>query len=297
MADGASLVNLGDLSKPATVLIEKISDAIGGIFKPWQIRRIAQAEGEAERFKAVAQIEISKLQRRALQRFITEEAKKQCNMEAITAKALPGLQNSAEPQKMDDDWIANFFDKCRLISNDEMQILWAKVLAGEANSPGSYSKRTVNFLGSLDRTDALLFQSLCGFSWIIGSVTPLIFSVDAEIYNRQGINFNTLKHLDEIGLLSFENLTGYIRKRLPKKFGILYCGEPMIIDFPNEKDNNLDIGKVLLSKTGQELAPICGAKAIPGFYDYVFSHWKGRGLTVTSSHDISQPKQSNTGSA
>ena len=30
----SSLINLGDLSKPATVLVEKISDAIGGIFKP-----------------------------------------------------------------------------------------------------------------------------------------------------------------------------------------------------------------------------------------------------------------------
>jgi len=73
MTDSTALVNIGELSKPATVLIEKISDAIGGIFKPWQIHRVAQAEGEAERIKAVAQIEISKLQRRALQRFIAEE--------------------------------------------------------------------------------------------------------------------------------------------------------------------------------------------------------------------------------
>lgn len=31
------LVKLGDLTKPATFLIEKISDAVGGIFKPHQI--------------------------------------------------------------------------------------------------------------------------------------------------------------------------------------------------------------------------------------------------------------------
>ena len=45
MGSNNSIVNLGDLSKPATVLIEKISDAIGGIFKPYQIKRIAKAEG------------------------------------------------------------------------------------------------------------------------------------------------------------------------------------------------------------------------------------------------------------
>jgi hypothetical protein len=42
MSNGGSLINLGEISKPATVLIEKIADAIGGVFKPYQIRRVAQ---------------------------------------------------------------------------------------------------------------------------------------------------------------------------------------------------------------------------------------------------------------
>ncbi len=75
------------------------------------------------------------------------------------------------------------------ISDDEMQTLWAKVLAGEANSPGTYSKRTVNLLSDLDKKDALLFQSLCRFGWFIGNFTPLVFDPQAEIYNKAGINF------------------------------------------------------------------------------------------------------------
>ena len=57
-------------------------------------------------------------------------------------------------EAMSDDWIANFFDKCRNVSDREMQDLWARVLAGEANTPGSYSKRTVNFLTTLDSEEA-----------------------------------------------------------------------------------------------------------------------------------------------
>ena len=41
-----SLVNLGDLSKPADTLIKKVSKAVGGIFAPYQIKRIAKAEVE-----------------------------------------------------------------------------------------------------------------------------------------------------------------------------------------------------------------------------------------------------------
>jgi len=138
MSQGGGIINLGDLTKPATVLVEKISEAVGGIFRPWQMRRVAQAEAHAEKVKAVSQIEITELQRRAMYRFFTEEAKKQQNIESITEKALPELNDAASPEKVEDDWIVNFFDKCRLISDEEMQAIWARVLAGEENSKGRY---------------------------------------------------------------------------------------------------------------------------------------------------------------
>ena len=144
MPDPYALINLGELAKPATVLIEKISEAIGGIFRPWQIRRVAQAEAEAEKIGAVAQIEISEIQERALRRFFVEEANKQANMESITRKALEDVKEDARPKEVENDWITNFFDKCRLVSDEEMQVLWGKILAGQANKPGSFSTRTVN---------------------------------------------------------------------------------------------------------------------------------------------------------
>lgn len=87
MGNSNSIINLGELSKPATVLMKKISDAVGGIYEPYQIKRIAKAEAETEKIRALADIEIKHLQQRALVRFVAEEAKKQANMEAITAKS------------------------------------------------------------------------------------------------------------------------------------------------------------------------------------------------------------------
>lgn len=281
MGDNA-IINLGDLSKPATVLIEKISDAIGGIFKPYQIRRIAKAEAEAEKIRALADIEIKELQQRALVRFVAEETKKQANIESITAKAINGLKADAKPEDIEDDWIANFFDKCRLISDNEMQELWARILSGEANSPGTYSKRTVNFLHSLDKADAQLFTVLCSYGWLIGDIVPLIYDVQAEIYKRNGINFNSLKHLDEIGLVSFNNLTGYRRIGLPERITVFYYGTPINIQFKNKENNDLNVGKVLLSKVGQELAPIVGSKPLPEFLEYTLKKWSDMGLITYS---------------
>src|SRR3972149_11234925 len=101
------LAKLGYLSKPATVLIEKISDAVGGIFKPYQIVRVAKAEAEANRIQAESQIQITDLHRRAMHRFLEEEAKKQSNIEAITQSAIPLLEDKSSPQNVADDWITN----------------------------------------------------------------------------------------------------------------------------------------------------------------------------------------------
>src|SRR5216683_5007848 len=112
MGGSSSIINIGDLTKPANTLIEKISDAIGGIFRPNQIVRVAEAEARADAIRMTAQIEATELQRRAMRRFVMEEAKKQNNIEAITAKALLGVGERASPENIEDDWIANFFDKC-----------------------------------------------------------------------------------------------------------------------------------------------------------------------------------------
>lgn len=269
-----SLVNLSGLTKPADTLIKKVSDAVGGWFAPYQIRRVAKAEAEAALIKAQSEIEITDLHRRAAHRFIEEEAQRQKNMENITAKALPQLDENAKPESMDNDWVANFFDKCRIVSDDEMQGLWSRVLAGEANAPGSYSKRTVNFLSDLDKVEAELFSKLCGFGWEIGSLVPLVFDVQAEIYNKHGINFSTLSHLDNIGLVQFDGVAGFMNQELPKEYTVLYYDRALTLKQPHDADNTLHLGKVLLTKVGQELAPICGSKPVDGFWEYVKNHWK-----------------------
>jgi hypothetical protein len=272
--NSTSLVNLGELSKPANTLVEKVSSAVGGVFEPWQIKRVAKAEAEASLIKAKSEIEITDLHRRAMNRFVEEEANRQENMEEITKKSIPHLDVNSDPANMEDDWVTNFFDKSRIVSDEKMQTIWASVLAGEANAPGSFSKRTVNLLGDLDKRDAELFQTLCRFGWAVGSFTPLIFDSQAPIYNNLGINFNSLSHLDSLGLIQFNSLSGFNRQRLPKKFTLAYCGQPLPLEMSNEQDNQLSIGQVLLSQAGQELAQVVKVPGVDGFHDYVKGQWK-----------------------
>jgi len=145
------------------------------------------------------------------------------------------------------------------------------VLAGQANSPGAYSKRTVNFLSGLDKRDAESFTQLCDFAWLIEETTPVIFDEKYQIYNEHGVNFETLSHLEAIGLIKYFPQAEIMREDLPGTFLASYFGTTVSLTTDGGK---LPTGKVFLTQIGQELSPICGSKAVPGFFEYVWERWK-----------------------
>jgi Protein of unknown function (DUF2806) len=103
MGDGNSLINLGELSKPATVLIEKVSNAVGILYEPRRIRKRAEAEAEADKVKGLASIELNEIQQRAINRLVHQETRKQENIEAITAQAAESLDKDANPEELEED--------------------------------------------------------------------------------------------------------------------------------------------------------------------------------------------------
>ena len=68
------ILNIGELAKPATVLIEKVSDAVGCLYEPTKIRSIAKAKAKAAFITAESEIQIADLERRAVQRSLKEES-------------------------------------------------------------------------------------------------------------------------------------------------------------------------------------------------------------------------------
>lgn len=289
MSENNSIVNIDakGLSKVGTALVEKVAEGIGGVFRPTQTVRMARAQAKADLISAKSQLEIDELQRRAMQRFVAEEAKKQSNIEAITQQAIPMLEDHSKPETIDDDWVSNFFDKSRIVSDEEMQGLWSRLLAGEANSPGKFSKRTVNLLADLDKSDAELFAKFCSFSWIFSGLKPLIFFDDNEVkpenkslYKENGITFATMSHLASLGLINHGTIGGFVTHGLPKKFAVSYFKRPMVLEMPTEK-MPVEIGNALFTNAGAQLAGICGSKPIPGFYDFVAAHFREKKFLVT----------------
>lgn len=281
-----SLINIGELSKPATVLVEKVSAAIGVLYEPHRIRREAEANADAALVEAKSRIQIGELERRALTRFVEEQTREQKNIEDITSKALPNLNPQSDPSGMDEDWISDFFGKCRRVSNKEMQTLWASLLAGEANKPGSVSKRTVDFVAAMDRSDAEIFNRVCRFSCNSLNDT-LIFDTSHQILQDNQLTWADLSHLETIGLIKLGTLAGFTRTISRKVFRVVLAGETLDLTIQEGNGKNgkwhFSSGMVLLTKIGHELRGFVNFEPAKGFYDFCVESWTKEMDCVLSS--------------
>lgn len=204
-------------------------------------------------------------------------------MENITGLALPLLNEDARPDSMEDDWIVNFLAKGRIVSNEEMQTLWARILAGEANAPGSYSKRTVNILSDFDKSDAELFGVLCGFVWRFSEdPQPLVFNYRDSIYRDHGLKYHDLQHLESVGLISFNDRSYAFHFFEGENPVISYYGRSLTLD-ASHIGTDFSVGHVLLTRFGAELVGICGGEEVQGFYKYALDQLPNQFVPMEST--------------
>lgn len=83
------------------------------------------------------------------------------NILKIAQKANDELREDAvmATSEFDFDWFLRFFEAAGNIRAEDMQHLWAKVLAGEIKQPGCFSLRTVEALRNMTAREALAFKN------------------------------------------------------------------------------------------------------------------------------------------
>jgi hypothetical protein len=81
-----------------------------------------------------------------------------------------------------------------------------------------------------------------------------------------------------MGLIQFENFAGSKFTKLPQKLTVHYYESPLELTLPNDLDNDLAVGTVLLTRAGYDLARICDCHAADGFFDHVYDIWANQSL-------------------
>lgn len=145
--------------------LAKLADTVGG-WLGWNanaVERMAEAESYAKVRKVDAEnaAALARLQGedQVAQYILAREARKMNNIKQVVEKTqsmfAEGEQVSNEP--VNPDWGNRFISIVEDISDDEMQKLWARILAGEIKHPKSYSLRTLELLRNITTDEAELF--------------------------------------------------------------------------------------------------------------------------------------------
>ena len=176
-------LNVKALEKLLDYAASGIGSVAGSMLAPWMARREAKAKEiaahgdanvlliQAEAQTKAREILVSEdknfageldIAKSINQRILFQEQKRQLNIKSVVEKAAEQLGDKSVPNtELDHDWTARFFSDVQDVSSEEMQSLWAKILAGEVEQKGSTSIRTLGILKNLDQSTAHLFRKFC----------------------------------------------------------------------------------------------------------------------------------------
>ena len=81
---------------------------------------------------------------------------------------------------MDNDFFWNTLEHAKSVSNEEMQELIAKIIAGEYNSPGSYSMNTLQTIKILGKNELEIFERISSALINVDRIPSKIFTTSTD---------------------------------------------------------------------------------------------------------------------
>lgn len=323
-------LNVKALEKLLDYAASGIGSVAGSMLAPWRARREAQAkeiaaQGDANvlRIHAEAQAEAREIlvsqdanitgeldiADTVNQRIQFQEQKRQMNIASVVRQAASQLgDKEVENHEPDHDWTARFFNDVQDVSSEEMQSLWAKILAGEVERKGNTSIRTLGILKNLDQDTACLFRRFCsacvffspdGMTLVDARVPSLGGNAATNSLDAYGLNFDALNRLNEYGLIISDYNSQYnYQISIGLEFGkpsqlihvpFRFQGRHWILLSTSERDLSKEfrLTGVALTRSGRELSDIVGLENMDEFFQALFGFFQRENLEMVEvgSHE------------
>lgn len=193
------------------------------------------------------------------------EKRRHINLGTILKNALQQFwpqSNKSMIASFDPDWWARFVDYAKDVSDDEMRLIWSRILSGELSKPNSISVMTLETLRNMSKHDAEIFHKLANFTVIDDEGgEPFIpnngvWSDDKYKSDEEyGISYDELLWMQELRLINLNNglqMSFKQDSKNPRVETTLKCGS-LIIKISSEHDFSIPcyaytrIGAQLLS--------------------------------------------------
>jgi len=225
------------VSKPAAGFSEFLSLKL---FGKTNARLRAEAENEYEKVKQGGAIE-REVQKPFIIQMETRKAFRQySNLGNVLMKA-NSLITAPESKITDDnDVFWGIVEHSKDISNEEMQALIAKIIAGEYNVPGTYSMSTLQTIKMLGKRELELFECVCGLIINEEYMPQDLFSdIKKFMRDEMKIDFGSLQTLQSLGLFLPNGMTKTMINSEKENFEIIYFDKKIL--FSPENENFLKI--------------------------------------------------------
>ncbi len=250
----ASLVSVKLEGKALEKLVDVLARGAGILYEPTYRRRLAKAESDVALIKAESEQALSSLRDRASARVDAKKLRQQRNIEKILDATEYYLPEDVTQEPVDEDWVAQFFEGCQDISNEKLQHVWAKLLAGEVTKPGTFCPRTLATMRTLTQHDAELFETTCKF--MIKGIGYLYTEHIKTIAASHGVTYGTFLHLESLGLLQCGTMINYtVKAGIP--FTIVHNGVRHVFS----KVTEWRVDCYPLTQMGRELSMLCSGPA------------------------------------
>ena len=236
------------------------------------------------------------------QRIQFQEEKRQSNIAAVIGQAAQELgDRQVQNHEVDHDWTARFFNDVQDVSSEEMQQLWAKILAGDVERPGSTSIKTLGILKNLDKTTADLFRKFCsicisikldGVNFGDSRVLFLDDYSEGNVLRDYGFEFGKLNVLCEHGLIvseyntwhDYKSSTGLNLPQTQTRVFIPFCfqGKYWIL-VPEEagaQRKEFRLYGVALTQSGQEILRVVDLMPVHQYTQHLIEHFKKKKLQM-----------------
>ncbi|MBM3951295.1 MAG: DUF2806 domain-containing protein [Rhodospirillales bacterium] len=157
---------------------------------------------------------------------------------------------SDEP--VDELWFTRWRKGAEDVSQEDLQRLWAKVLAGESIKPGSYSLRTLHFLSTMSRAEAELIARLAPFV-----IKDMIVREAVSELGSKGLAFPEFLKLEDLGVISGVNgLLSGVLNFFPFEDKLIWFYEykdGYALLFESKEPKTLDLGCYIVTGIGLEV--------------------------------------------
>lgn len=153
----------------------------------------------------------------------------------------------------DFDWFVRFYEAVGNISDEVMQDLWAKLLAGEVAEPSSFSLKTIDVLRNLSKQDAELFSLICSHS-VMTRGQNFLPHYDTYL-EKHNIYYTDIMKLNEQGLIFNDGTIGFSTS-IGQNPNVLFWNNDLVMTIESSDDKNIEIHikTYPFTKAGQELA-------------------------------------------